>query len=462
MSQEMSRVRRVLRSLTFRFVVKYLLALTGTVLVITLLLYAQYSYRYFRELSTSIIEEQETLVLVYRGQGLDGLRRYMLDQRDAHLLDRFHYMVLGPDGELIAGDLPRTTSYRVFDDGWLDLEMGLLKWGESVDADFLARITELGDGYRAVVARDYGSVVFSGRLVFTTLARAMLATIILGLVGGYFVASRSMQHVEWLGQEMSRIVRGDPAQRLQVEASGNASELASVMNRMLDQTESLMQGMRSISDNIAHDLRTPLGRLRNQLIRLRDTLPAERQPEVETLVADCDSLLQSFSAVLRISTLESGNRYTGKREVDLGRVLRDVVELYEPLAHEKSIEVAFTVPPFAAKTRGDADLLFQLFANVLDNAIKYTPEQGSIRVQLSTQHGGELDHRVCIEDTGPGISAEHWGDVFRRFYRVDPSRSTQPGHGLGLSMAQAIAQYHGGLVDLEDNQPGLRVVIRLP
>ncbi|TGD71938.1 HAMP domain-containing histidine kinase [Mangrovimicrobium sediminis] len=462
MSREMSRVRRVLRSLTFRFVVKYLLALTGTVLVITLLLYAQYSYRYFRELSTSILEEQETLVLVYRGQGLAGLRQYVMDQRDANLLDRFHYMVLDPDGELLAGDLPRTTSYRVFDDGWLDLEMGLLKWGESVDADFLARITELGDGYRAVVARDYGSVVFSGRLVFTTLARAMLATIVLGLVGGYFVASRSMQHVEWLGQEMSRIVRGDPAQRLQVEDSGNASELAAVMNRMLDQTESLMQGMRSISDNIAHDLRTPLGRLRNQLIRLRDTLPAERQPEVETLVADCDSLLQSFSAVLRISTLESGNRYTGKREVDLGRVLRDVVELYEPLAHEKSIEVVFSVPPFAAKTRGDADLLFQLFANVLDNAIKYTPEQGSIRVQLSTQHGGEFDHRVCIEDTGPGISAEHWGDVFRRFYRVDPSRSAQPGHGLGLSMAQAIAQYHGGVVDLADNQPGLRVVIRLP
>ncbi len=458
-----SEIRRVLSSLTFRYVAKFLLALTGMVMLIAALLYGIYSYRYFRDLSASIVDEQETLVLIYRGQGLAGIKQYIEDQRDANLLDRFHYMILDPDGERIGGDLPRSTHYKVFDDGWLDLELGLLKWGESVDVDFLARVIDLGDGYRALVARNYEAVVFSGRLVFSTLVRAMLATILLGLVAGYFVAKRSMDRVEWLGREMSRIIRGDPSQRLAASLeAGHVGDLARIMNSMLEQTEELMQGMRSISDNIAHDLRTPLGRLRNQLIRLRDTLPAERRPEVENLVADCDSLLQSFSAVLRISTLESGNRYTGKREVDLARLLRDVVELYEPLAQEKQIEVTFTGPPFPANTRGDADLLFQLFANVLDNAIKYTPEQGTIAVRLSSRHDGEHSHRISIADSGPGISSEHWGNVFRRFYRVDPSRSAQPGHGLGLSMAQAIAHYHRGHVDLEDNHPGLRVVISLP
>ncbi len=455
--------RQVLRSLTFRYGVKYLLVLTATVLVITLLLYGIYSYRYFNELSRSIVEEQESLTLVYNGQGLDGVLQYMSDQRDAHLLDRFHYLLVDAQGKSIAGDLPEATSYRMFDDGWFYLELGLLQWGESVDVDFIARMSDLGEGVRAIVARDYRSVVFSGRLVFTTLAQAMLVTILLGLIGGYLAAKRSMERVEWLGREMSRIIRGDPSQRLDASAeSGEVVTLARLMNSMLDQTEALMQGIRGISDNIAHDLRTPLGRLRNQLIRLRDDISPERRPAVESMVAECDHLLQSFNAVLRISTLESGSYYSGKREVELGRVLRDAVELYEPLAQEKEIELRCSVPEREALARGDADLLFQLFANVIDNAIKYTPRQGAVSVGLQPGSGEHASHRVTISDTGPGISEEHWKDVFRRFYRVDPSRSAQPGHGLGLSMAQAVAHYHGGTVDLEDNRPGLRVLITLP
>lgn len=455
--------RQVLRSLTFRYGVKYLLVLTATVLVITLLLYGLYSYRYFDELSSSIVDEQQSLKLVYNGQGLDGVFQYMRDQRDAHLLDRFHYLIIDGDGKRIGGDLPDATSYRMFDDGWFYLELGLLQWGESVDVDFLARMTDLGGGVRAVVARDYRSVLFSGRLVFTTLAQAMLVTIALGLIGGYLAAKRSMERVDWLGREMSRIIRGDPSQRLDVSAeTGHVVTLARLMNSMLDQTEALMQGVRGVSDNIAHDLRTPLGRLRNQLIRLREELPQARRQEVESMIGECDHLLQSFNAVLRISTLESGSYYSGKREVELGRVLRDAVELYEPLAQEKQIHLAYTAPAQAVTSRGDADLLFQLFANVIDNAIKYTPEQGVVTVELRAASKDGQPHRVTITDTGPGILEEHWKDVFRRFYRVDPSRSAQPGHGLGLSMAQAVARYHGGTVDLEDSHPGLRVVISLP
>ena len=456
-------MQKVISSLTFRYIAKYLLVLSATVFFVVIGLYVFFSYNYFRDLSRSILEEQETLQLIYQGQSLEGVRQYVQDQRDTQILDRFHYLVSDDQGAKVAGDLPEATGYREFDDGWMGFEVALLEWGKSVEVDFIAREVILGDGYRAIVARNYEQAVYQGRLVFATLVRTMLITILLGLIGGYFAAARGLQRVEWLGREMSRIVTGDPSQRLDVAvAKGQVRELAVVLNHMLDQTESLMQGVRSVSDNIAHDLRTPLSRLRNQLSQLHHSLPAERGEDVQRLIVDCDSLLASFNAVLRISTLESGNRYAGGGDVNLRQLILDVVELYEPVAQESGVSLELSTVPIAS-CRGEADLLFQMFANVLDNAIKYTPEGGTVRVDLAhSGTGPDAGYRVSIADTGPGISAEHWEDVFRRFYRVEPSRSSQPGHGLGLSMAQAIAHYHGGSVDLKDNQPGLRVEVNLP
>ncbi|MEP5568294.1 MAG: HAMP domain-containing sensor histidine kinase [Halioglobus sp.] len=456
-------MQKVIGSLTFRYIAKYLLVLSATVFLVVALLYAFFSYNYFRDLSRSIIEEQETLQIVYQGQSLGGVRQYFQDQRDTQILDGFHYLVSDQNGDKVAGDLPEATGYREFDDGWVGFELALLQWGQSVDVDFLAREVSLGDGYSVIVARSYEQAVYRARLVLATLTRTMLITILLGLIGGYFAAARGLQRVDWLGAEMSRIVRGDPSQRLDASAEkGQVGELAIILNRMLDQTESLMHGVRSVSDNIAHDLRTPLSRLRNQLSQLHHSLPAENGEDVERLITDCDNLLASFNAVLRISTLESGNRYAGGGEVDLRQLLSDAVELYEPLAHEKGVKLDFATVP-SASCQGESDLLFQMVANVLDNAIKYTPQGGSVHVDIA-HNPSEQDfaYRVVISDTGPGISSEHWKDVFRRFYRVEPSRSSQPGHGLGLSMAQAIANYHGGSVDLQDNQPGLRVAINLP
>ncbi|RLQ21590.1 sensor histidine kinase [Seongchinamella sediminis] len=456
-------MREVLSSLTFRYIAKYLLVLSATVFLVMAGLYLLFSYNYFRQLSATIVEEQQALEMIYRGQGLAGLRQYISEQRTTQLLDRFHYLVSDRAGEKVAGDLPANTAYREFERGWLGFELALLEWGESVEVDFIAREQQLGDAYRAIVARSFEQAVYQGQLVLATLVRTMVVTIVLGLVGGYFAAARTLQRVEWLGREMSRIVRGDPSQRLDAAAEkGQLRELAQILNTLLDQTESLMQGVRSVSDNVAHDLRTPLSRMRNQLSQLQQDLPRERRGDVEQLIADCDSLLTSFNAVLRISTLESGNRYSGSGEVDLGQLLEDVVELYEPVAQENGVALQLASPS-TAPCRGEADLLFQLFANVLDNAIKYTPSGGAVTVALRASSGdGETAHQVTIADSGPGISAEHWRDVFRRFYRVEPSRSSQPGHGLGLSMAQAIAHYHGGNVDLQDNNPGLRVLISLP
>lgn len=454
-------IREVVNSLTFRYIAKYVTALSATVFLLLGVFYLYFSYTSFKEIGESVLDELETLQLVYRGQGLSGVDQYIADQMASSSVNRFYYLVTSAAGEKVAGDLPAAPSYREFDDGWLGFEMALQNWGESVDVDFLAREMELGDGYQAMVARDYADIVNRAQLVFETLFRVLIATLILGIAGGFFSAARALNQVESLNREISRIIRGGPGQRLQVEGEGGYFRtLAAVMNQMLEQMEKLMQGVRRVSDNIAHDLRTPLTRMRNELSQLRDRSGQLDGGQLDRIIEECDELLSSFNAVLRISTLESGNRLAGGSDVQLNALLRDVVELYEPLAHEREVELVLDAPqPQVCK--GEADLLFQMFANVLDNAIKYTPPRGRISVSLRAVADGS-GHSVVISDSGPGIPFGERKNVFRRFYRVESSRGEQPGHGLGLSLVQAIAQYHHGSVELGGNNPGLQVRIRLP
>lgn len=457
------RIREVLGSLTFRYIVKYVTALSAAVFLLLGGFYGYFSYTSFAGLSESILDELETLQVVYRGQSLQGVDQYIQDQMRSPAVHRFYYLVTDAQGEKVAGDLSLAPRYREFDDGWLGFEMALQDWGESVDVDFLARPLPLGDGYQVIVARDYADIVERAELVFRTLFRVMIATLILGIGGGFFSAATTLKQVERLNREISRIIRGDPGQRLNTaEEKGYVRALALVMNQMLEQMESLMQGVRRVSDNIAHDLRTPLTRMRNQLSQLRATLGPEEGSEVDRIVEECDELLASFNALLRISTLESGSPLAGGGTVQLDSLLQDVVELYEPLAQERGIALELNAPG-RSLCIGEADLLFQMFANLLDNAIKYTPEQGRITVSLGPQgaeHGG--GSLVVIADSGPGIPANERKNVFRRFYRVESSRGERPGHGLGLSLVQAIAQYHHGTVELGNNNPGLQVRVRLP
>ena len=454
-------VREVLGSLPFRYIAKYVTVLSAAVFVFLAAIYAYFSYTSFKQLSESIVDELDSLELVYHGQGLEGVSQYINDQLALSYAYPFSYLVTNSLGEKVAGDLPPTPSYREFDDGWLGFEMSLQNWGEEVD--FLARPVQLGDGYRAFVARDYADLVARAELVFSTLFRAMIATLILGITGGFFSAASTLRRVERLNRELSTIVRDDPGKRLDASGErGYVRQLAIGMNTILEQMESLMQGVRSVSDNIAHDLRTPLTRVRNKLSQLREGLePSQQGEEVDRIIEDCDDLLDSFNALLRISTLESGSRLAGGAEVDLQALLRDVVELYEPLAQQRGIALRLEAPA-SAICHGEADLLFQMYTNLLDNAVKYTPEQGEISVSLQGGAAPGAGYTVVIADSGPGIPAQEHKNVFRRFYRVEPSRSEQPGHGLGLSLAQAIAHYHGGSLELAANKPGLLVKIHLP
>lgn len=455
------RVLQVINSLTFRFILRYVTALVVSVFAVLSLLYTYLSYDYFTGLTDSITDELDTLQLVYRGQKIDGVRQYISDQISAPAGASFSYLLTNSEGDKLGGDLPSTPRYREFTEGWLAFQESLLRRGETSDVDFIARVRPLDTDLQALVAYNFAAVSESGSVVFGTLLWAMIATLILGIIGGFFTASFAMQRLEDFSQRLSRIVRENPAERMPTRGEeGYLREMSLVTNRMLDQMSQLMQGIKLVSDNIAHDLRTPLTRIRNNLNLVRDGLEPARQEAVDRVIEDCDDLLATFNALLRISTLESGSRSAPETRVDLGGLLADVVELYEPLAIDKGVELNLDIQG-EHSVRGDNDLLFQLFANLVDNAIKYTPAGGRISVEAGPGEGGAA-HRIVVADNGPGIPVADRKNVFRRFYRLEASRGKEPGHGLGLSLVLAIAHYHRGTVELASNRPGLKVLVELP
>jgi signal transduction histidine kinase len=331
-----------------------------------------------------------------------------------------------------------------------------------------ANVFRLPAGYRLIVGRD----VEDRRILARTIRRAMLWGLglmtLVGLGGGYWVSRKLLARIDAVSATTRTIMDGDLTGRLPVNGSGDELDrLSESLNLMLGRIEQLMAGLREVSDNIAHDLKTPLNRLRNRVEEaLREPYgePVYREA-LERTIEEADGLIKTFNALLSIARLEAGAGGGNREQLDVSALVCDVAELYEPVAEERGLVLkADTVPPILI--HADRQLLGQAIANLIDNAIKYgTPDaterngaKPEVQVTVMAKEGMA---EIVVTDRGPGVPAEERERVLNRFVRLEESRS-EPGSGLGLSLVAAVARLHGGSLKLEDNEPGLRVVLALP
>jgi len=313
----------------------------------------------------------------------------------------------------------------------------------------------LPGGYHLIVGRDTDRYLPLERRFWYALAGAVAILSVLGTIGGILIRRALMERIHGIRQTISAIIQGDLRHRLPTNHSGDElNTLSRTINGMLDQIEQLIHGIRNVSNSIAHDLRTPLAELRSRLEVLALTKPAADHTfaEIDAAVADVDGVIRIFNALLRLAEIDSGLRRSGFVPVDLAAVAAAAVEFYQPAAELRGTDLSLEIRG-PAPIRGDPVLLAQALGNLIDNALKYTPGDGTITVAV--RRAGDSSVEIVVADSGPGIPDAEKSKAIERFYRGDASRCT-PGVGLGLSLVDAVARLHGSELILEDNHPGLR------
>lgn len=373
-----------------------------------------------------------------------------LDQR---LQDKKRvYFLVDKDGHKIAGNLNQMPEKIVTLKGEL-----IYFTPEGREKIFAAKIYPTATGGKMLIGTDM-SYLRTGEHMILWLGGAaillMMSVVIVSYLISTFVVART-NHIAQTAQDI--MATGDLSRRITIDSQwDDLSKMAFVLNNLLARVDVLMTGIKRVADNIAHDLRTPLTRLRNNLedISKEETYSAQK---ISNIIKDTDHILSTFQAVLRISKIENAASKEHFKSCDLSVVLKDVLELYEPVSLEKQINIRFSIIDHALY-EGDVNLLFQMIANLLDNAIKFTPPAGGIHVQLLRTENGK--YQITIEDGGEGIPEADLQYVFDRFFRSEKSRSTN-GNGLGLSLVMAVLNLHDGQISLENLDKGLRVSIIL-
>jgi len=376
------------------------------------------------------------------------------------------YLITDVSGRILAGNVSRVPAALLERSGMGPVTVPYQRSAEEGQRMAMVQVLRLPGGFRMLVGRDLGEHEQFRAIVTRALGWAVALMIGLALVSWFFVSRRVLKRIDSVSATTRRIMAGDLSGRLEVTGTGDEFDrLAESLNAMLERIEALLHGLKDVSDNIAHDLKTPLTRLRNRLEAAlagpEDT--ASYRATVEATIEESDRLIQIFNALLMIARIEAGLPDTAMVEVEAGAILRDVAELYEPLAEEKGIRLTVRSPE-TIRLKGNRELLGQAVANLVDNAIKHARagavETRPVEVTVSAAREGS-NVALRVADNGCGIPAGDRERVLQRFVRLEKSRSA-PGSGLGLSLVAAVVRLHHGTIELGDAGPGLTVTIRLP
>jgi signal transduction histidine kinase len=451
---------KLLRTSTFQLALIYALLFAGSVLILMGFMYWATVGYMARQVEETIDAEIAGLKDQFDAQGLNGLARAIQERIAEDPGSSALYLFTAPDFTPLAGNLAAWPALRQESSGWLSF-IREDPQGRQIPARARAFTLRAGlrDDLHLLVGRDVREIVAMRALFRRALFLGLGVTIALALAGGIAMSRSTMSRLDVINQTCRRIMSGDLSQRIQTRgADDEIDRFAMTVNEMLDRIEQLMEGVRHVADGVAHDLRTPLTRLRASLEELKERSGFDEngRAAVDDALAEADRLLVTFAALLRIARIESRSVALPFVVLRLDEVARDACDLYRAVAEERGLALVLDERP--VQVEGDRDLLFQALANVLDNAVKYTPPGGRIRVRAEAE--GRFA-RIVVSDSGRGVPAEEREKVVRRFYRLERDREAS-GSGLGLSLVQAVATMHHGSLELEDNAPGLRVIVTLP
>ncbi len=366
------------------------------------------------------------------------------------------YLMVDPQLRPVAGNVPAWPKIGSSDDKWIQFKVSVPFGEETREHEMRAQRFKLPGGYRMLVGHDVQERQDVKNLMMRGLIAAVVLTLLLGLGGGFWMGRRILAQAGAISAVATQIMRGDLSQRLPVRnADDEINTLAREINSMLDKIEQLTLGMRTVLDSAAHDLRTPLNRLQATAEGAMSGLTpgSPERKVIERVSSEVDHMRSTLDALLRIALAETGT--VAREPVNLSELVTSMVELYAPVSEERGIRLESSVAP-GAEVQGSRQLLAQALANLLDNAIKFTPDGGRIRVALRTLNGVP---EVVVEDDGPGIPADKRELVLGRRVRLDEARKV-PGSGLGLSLVAAVTKLHGARLILDDAAPGLRVSLK--
>lgn len=453
-SSKTGTLSRILRSASFRLTLFYAVLFMASAGALFATVYWTATAAMQNDMAAVLRSEAYQLAQIHSRSGLSGLAEQIARRMNFRTRGPIFYLLQAPNGRVVVGNLPGMPPVN----GVVDF----VPQPDAPEADFeRAKLTGFGltlpDGSFLLVAQDAARLTDMQHAIVRAFSWASALTLLLAIAGGTFLASSFLRRIDTITRTSRAIMEGDLSARIPARGTHDEiDQLINNLNAMLGRIQQLMDGLRQVSSDIAHDLRTPLGRLRQHLedARTRATTTADYDTATESAIEEADELLETFSALLRIAQVEAGAQKRAFTDIDLSALVRSVGEAYEPAAEDSGHTLDIQVDDGVHLT-GDRQLLAQMISNLVENALRHTPSGSTVTLALR-KAGGRFT--IEVADNGPGIPEAERGKVFDRFYRLDRSRSTA-GSGLGLALVKAIAGLHDLTIELTDRKPGLGVVV---